>query len=350
MFKKYLFIFIVFLLPNLAIAQTDSAKIMAQIVENFCQNAGQKLRNEGIKSPKLFSIVMNNLLEKPQLERINTLAGFAPQDRVAFEILSFTFETVLYECLQQCPVIDTIFETDGKQRPAYAHFKEEICDCISARRGSKKYLTNYQKVRDSCAAVTFKNPKNVQIAFAANDFKTDDDTKDFDANFGGYLSKNCFEATRYFTTFYKILYPIRDEIQVFRELELAEMRKSARNKTITDLRSSYERTNTPPSYHFRSDEAYAQSRADLERGFYALSKLNQLGALDFLPSTETRSDNVTEHIWIIYNYQPKPNKRFLVGKLIFEFENKETTISRVKYFDKKQLPNRAAIEQELNQR
>ena len=160
------------------IKKADSSELVADIVENFCENLENSIKAGNVSPNDLGKFGIAGLFQEENMIAIRNLSGdySIDMDTTTFDKMEKGFRIVLRACLDGCRLVDTFLDYDGRQRPAYAHFNQAICQCISDKKAQFQdpslALLKFGYIRDSCMKLIFTDPDQLKIAYTANDFKS----------------------------------------------------------------------------------------------------------------------------------------------------------------------------------
>jgi hypothetical protein len=339
---------------KVAIPSPDSANLVKGLVKSVCDNLKEGIKKGEISEQHFAEKCMLHLLTGENFTAIKNLSGdySVDSDVPKPEHIDKGFRVALRACIAECPLVDTFFGYDGRQRPAYSHFSNAICGCISTKKAQfadpeLAYL-KYGYIRDSCSKLVFLDPENLKIAYAANDFQTKAEVDAFDKNFSGYYVKNCTEALEFVIHTYKVLVgnieTVKKDVPEFNEFY--QERDNAIKHLLHQLTPTLGiSTKKKTSDFFTSSRAYQVALPMINS---AKMKFKNLPAVDYIPNVSSRSDGIIEYRYTMYHTVRKTKKHSVICQLVFEFEEKSETIAAFRYIDQSQIANLEALLEVIN--
>lgn len=339
------------------IKTADSSELVSDIVESFCDNLENSIKKGNVSPNDLGKFGIAGLFQQENMIAIKNLSGdySVDMDTTTFDKMEKGFRIALRACLDGCRLVDTFLGYDGRQRPAYAHFNQAICHCISDKKAQFQdpalALLKFGYIRDSCMRAIFTDPDQLKIAYTANDFKSKAEIDRYDQNFQGYFFKNCSES------FENLIFICRQTCNAMLQdnqkslvTEAAKLDYS-RNETIKPLLHLFTSTlgggsKSKTSDLFTSLETHKNALPAIN---LAKARLKNYAVLDYLPNMTQRSDGITEYRFTIYQYLPKAKKRNILCQLLFEFEGTSELVAAFRYIEKGQIANLGAFEKILSE-
>ncbi len=341
--------------------QPDSTELVNGLVKSFCDKLAENVKAGNVTLPYLSQAVMTSFFTETNLDALKMLSVSKPidDDQLSFEHIERGFRVALRASIDNCPLVDTFLNYDGRQRPAFAHVNQAICRCIGEKKSGFKdpelAQVKYGYIRDSCWTSVFTDPEQLKIVYAANDFQTKIEVEAFDKNFQGYFFKNCsacFEAAMYS---YKIIFAEMEKQQ--RETAMKFAYKSdgidvRQNEPMMHILHLITPTLGRPSERKTADlfASTATYRGALATINSTKLRFKNTWVVDYMPNTTDRSDGIIEHRFTMYQYAPKTKKRTIVCQLIFEFEGKSELIGAFRYIDRSQITNLQTLQNLLDNR
>jgi hypothetical protein len=339
----------------------DSTELVRGLVKGFCDNLAENIKSGNVTLAYLSQKGgIGSLIKGDNIDALKFLSGNqnVDDDNMSFAVIEKGFRIAVRASLDNCPLVDTFFNYDGRQRPAYAHFNQAICQCVQEKKSSFKdielaYL-KYGYIRDSCFREVFTDPEQLKIAYAANDFQTKAEVDAFDKNFQGYFFKNCSEPFEGLVYGYKTMFA-----------EMEKRHKAAMQ--YTDKRNGFAEQQDvsikhimhliTPTLGLTSERNTVDlfKSATIYRGAVATINATKVRfknyqVVDYVPNVTERSDGITEYRMTMYQYQPKTKKRYIVCQLIFEFEGNSDLIAAFRYIDRSQIANLETLQKQLDER
>jgi hypothetical protein len=339
---------------KVAISLPDSANLVKGLVKSVCDNLKEGIKKGEISEQHFAQKCMLHLLTDENFIAIKNLSSdySVDSDVPKPEHIDKGFRVALRACIAECPLVDTFFGYDGRQRPAYSHLSNALCGCISTKKAQfadpELAFLKYAYIRDSCSKEIFANPENLKIAYAANDFQTKAEVDAFDKNFSGYYVKNCTEAFEFIVQTYKILVQnIETEKKDAPEFnKLYHERDNAIKHLLYQLTPTLGgSTKKKTSEFFTSSRAY---QAALPTINLAKIKFKNLPVVDYIPNVSNRSDGIIEYRYTMYHTIKKTKKHSIICQLVFEFEEKSETIAAFRCIDQSQIGNLEALLEVIN--
>jgi hypothetical protein len=339
---------------------SDSAALVKGLVKGFCDKLGENVKLGHISLPYLSQTGINSLFTEDNMDAMKDLSGNHSVDdsEMSFALMEKGFRIALKASFDNCPLVDTFLNYDGRQRPAYAHVSQAICRCMGEKKRSFKdpELAQYKYgyIRDSCFLEVFRDPEELKIIHAANDFQTKAEIDAFDKNFQGYFFKNCSES------FEAIMYGYK---AMFAEME----KQQATNKTLTSQPQTVSESRQSesmmhilhlitPTLGLSSDRKMVDMFASAATYRTAVSTINNAKlrfknnlVVDYMPNMTQRSDGITEHRYTMYQYFPKTKKHTIICQFIFEFEGTSELIGAFRYIDRTQIANLETLQRQLEE-
>jgi hypothetical protein len=342
---------------------TDSTELVKGLVKSFCDKLGENVKAGKVSLPYLSQAGINSLFTEDNMDAMKNLSGNRSVDEsdMSFALIEKGFRIALKASFDNCPLVDTFLNYDGRQRPAYAHVSQAICRCIGEKKRSFKDLEvaqiKYGYIRDSCFIQVFRDPEELKIIHAANDFQTKAEIDAFDKNFQGYFFKNCSESFEVVMYGYKAMFAEMEKRQVAAAKSSAyqsdnNLSDSPQNESMMHILHL-----VTPTLGLSSDRKTADMFASAATYRTAIATINNAKlrfknylVVDYLPNTTQRSDGITEHRYTMYQYAPKTKKHTIICQLIFEFEGASELIGAFRYIDRSQIANLETLQKQLEER
>jgi hypothetical protein len=335
--------------------QTDSTELVKGLVKSFCDKLGENVKAGNVALAYLSQAGVSGLLSEKNQDALNILSG--TQSSMSFAYIEKGFRIALRASIDNCPLVDTFLNYDGRQRPAYAHVNQAICRCISEKKNGFKdpELAQYKYgyIRDSCFLDVFRDPEQLKIIHAANDFQTKAEIDAFDKNFQGYFFKNCSEC------FEAVMYGYTSTFAEIEKRQAAAKEFAYRSENVSDVHQNEVMMHilhlVTPTLGLASDRKASEMFASSATYRTAIATINTTKlrfknnlVVDYMPSTTNRADGIMEYRFTMYQYAAKTKKRTIVCQLIFEFEGKSELIGAFRYIDKSQIANLQTLQNQLD--
>jgi hypothetical protein len=346
----------------------DSAELDSMMQHIFCSNLGktEQTANRDVTVNVLLA-VSETFKTKKEEEQTALFQWLKFQTAQPFETLDYREVTnilvkkVVYHYMERCPNFNNLLQFDGFQRPAYAHFTQQACNCISRKQAQFEdkglALLKYGFIRDSCFRDIFKDEDNLKIAYEANDFKTKAQVDSFDSNFGGYFFLNCRSGFDFVYSDIQNRFDAAQRInpdifkQKFAEPAPQDLAYTGRQATIQTIlpriSSLGSGSDKRPQEVFKSQQAYNN----------ALPALNSASALikpqkiaDYMLDQSVRSDGVSEIRLTFYKFNASTQRKDILCQVVFEFEEQDENVAVFRFIPKSQIANLAKLEQRLKER
>ena len=339
----------------------DSTELLNGLVKGFCDNLAENIKSGNVTLAYLSQKGgIGTLMKGDNIDALKILSGNRTVDDadMSFSVIEKGFRIALRASLDNCPLVDTFLNYDGRQRPAYAHLNQAICKCVQDKKNGFKDLElaqlKYGYIRDSCSTEIFTDPEQLKIVYAANDFQTKAEVDAFDKNFQGYFFKNCSEC------FDVVMYSYKAMFEEFEKQQKTQMKYTDKQEgfqaqqdaaikhilnLVTPTLGGTSKQNTVDL--FKSAATYRGAIATINA---AKARFKNYQVVDYLPNVTERSDGITEYRMTMYQYQPKAQKRYIVCQLIFEFEGTSDLIAAFRYIDRSQIANLDTLQKQLDER
>jgi hypothetical protein len=335
--------------------QTDSTELVKGLVKSFCDKLGENVRAGTISLSSLSKNGISVLLAEKNQDALKILSG--TQYVTSFANIEKGFRIALRASIDNCPLVDTFLNYDGRQRPAYAHVNQAICRCIGEKKRDFKdpELAQYKYgyIRDSCFLDVFRDPEQIKIVYAANDFQTKAEIDAFDKNFQGYFFKNCSEC------FEAVMYGYTATFTEIEKRQAAAKEFAYRSEDVSNVQQNASMMHilhlVTPTLGYSSERKMSDMFASSATYRTAVTTINSTKlrfknnlVVDYMPSTTKRSDGIMEYRFTMYQYAAKTKKRTIVCQLIFEFEGTSEFIGAFRYIDRSQIANLQTLQNQLD--
>lgn len=346
---------------SMAFKTGDSTELVKGLVNRFCDKLAENIKLGHVTLPYLSQKGgIGQLLEEDNLITLKNLSDNRALDDadMSFAMIEKGFRIVLKASLDNCPLVDTFLNYDGRQRPAFAHLSQAICKCIVEKKNNFKdpelAQFKYRFISDSCFMEVFTDPEQIKIVHAANDFQTKAEIDAFDKNFQGYFFKTCSEPFEILIYGYKVSFMEMEKRQKATE-QYTE--KFAALRMQQDVSINHIMHLITPTLGLSSERNTAdvfKSAATYRGAILTINttkaRLKNYQVVDYLPNMTQRSDGITEYRMTMYQYQSKTQKRYIVCQLIFEFEDNSDLIAAFRYIDRSQIANLETLQKQLEER
>jgi hypothetical protein len=336
---------------KLTIPAFDSLQAVKSLVKSTCDKFGESIKKGEISEAFFGQICLTHILTGDNFLKIRQLSGdfTDDEDTPKPEHIDRGFRSVLHACVDQCAAVDTFFNYDGHQRPAYAHFSKAVCNCIGDKRTAFKdpalAQLKYTFIRDSCFRQVFSDQDNIQIAHTANSFQTKAEVDAFDRNFMGYFIKNCPEGVDFFVNNLKVFTEGVEETKATPPpIDPFMLNRSNAIQHVVNVLTPMlgSNTNKKMADYFATPRAYQLASPIINT---TKIKFKGYSVLDYIPNITKRSDGVLEHRYTVYTRLSKTKKRHIVCQIIFEFEEKSELIALFRYVGRAEIANLEALQQ-----
>jgi hypothetical protein len=339
------------------VKQTDSTELVKGLVKSFCDKLGEHVKAGNVTLTYLSQTGISSLLAENSQDAIRLLSN--TQSSMSFAYIEKGFRIALRASIDNCPLVDTFLNYDGRQRPAYAHVNQAICRCIGEKKSGFKdpELAQYKYgyIRDSCFLEVFRDPEQLKIVHAANDFQTKGEIDAFDKNFQGYFFKNCSEC------FEAVMYGYTTTFAEIEKRQASAKEFAYRSENVSNVQQNESMMHilhlVTPTLGYSSERKMTDMFASSATYRTAVATINSTKlrfknnlVVDYMPSTTNRSDGIMEYRFTMYQYAAKTKKRTIVCQLIFEFEGKSELIGAFRYIDKSQIANLQTLQNQLDGR
>jgi hypothetical protein len=335
--------------------QPDSTELVNGLIKSFCDKLGEHFKAGNVTLPYLSQTAISSFLTEKNQDALKILSD--TQSAMSFAYIEKGFSIALRASIDNCPLVDTFLNFDGRQRPAFAHLNQAVCRCITDKKSGFKdpelAQVKYSYIRDSCWVEVFRDPEQIKIAYAANDFQTKAEIDAFDRNFQGYFFKNCSECFDALMYGYKVTFAAIEKRQAaakpfaYRSENASNVQQNASMMhilhLITPTLGIYSERKTAEL--FASSATYRSAVATINSTKLRLK--NNL-VVDYMPNTTDRSDGIMEYRFTMYQYAAKTKKRTIVCQLIFEFEGNSELIGAFRYIDRSQIANLQTLQNQLD--
>jgi hypothetical protein len=339
----------------------DSTELLKGLVKHFCDNLAENVKSGNVTLPYLSQKGgIGSLFKDDNLVALKDLSGNHAVDDadISFAVIEKGFRIALRASFDNCPLVDTFLNYDGRQRPAFAHLSQAICRCIVEKKSNFKdpelAQFKYGFIRDSCFMEVFRDPEQIKIVHAANDFQTKAEIDAFDKNFQGYFFKTCSEPFEMLIYGYKVSFTEMEKRQKATEKYIE---KSNAFRVQQDVSINHILHLITPTLGLSSErntvdlfKSAATYRGAITTINAAKARFKNYQVVDYLPNMTQRSDGITEYRMTMYQYQPKTQKRYIVCQLIFEFEDNSDLIAAFRYIDRSQIANLETLQKQLEER
>jgi hypothetical protein len=335
--------------------QLDSAELVKGLVKSFCDKLGENVKAGNVSLPYLNQTALTSFFTEKNQDALEVLSN--AQSAMSFAYIEKGFRIALRASIDNCPLVDTFLNFDGRQRPAFAHLNQAVCRCITDKKSGFKdpelAQVKYGYIRDSCWVEVFRDPEQLKIAYAANDFQTKAEIDAFDKNFQGYFFKNCSEC------FDALMYSYRVTFAELEKRQAAARPFAYRAENVSNVQQNASMMHIlhliTPTLGLSSERSTADLFASPATYRMAVATINSTKlrfknslVVDYMPNTTERSDGITEYRFTMYQYAAKTKKRTIVCQLIFEFEGKSELIGAFRYIDRSQIANLQTLQNQLD--